>query len=169
MIRSALSVDATEITALWNAMIRETDVTFTTELKLRGDIEAMIADPARCVHVAEHKGAFAGFALLGSFRGGPGYAQTVEHTVYVMPNAKGLGLGRTLIDALCAFAVAQNHHVMVGAISGGNIEAVGFHKALGFSKVAVMPQVGRKNGIWHDLILMQKILETSADTSEGKR
>lgn len=64
MIRPARNTDATEITALWNTMIRETDVTFTTELKVRRDVEAMIADPTRSVHVAEHNGGFAGFALL---------------------------------------------------------------------------------------------------------
>lgn len=169
MIRPALNTDATEITELWNTMIRETDVTFTTELKLRGDVEAMIADPMRSVHVAEHNGAFAGFALLGRFRGGPGYAHTVEHTVYLMTSAQGFGLGRGLMDVLYDVAVSQNHHVMVGAISGVNTDAVAFHGKLGFVQVAAMPQVGRKNGVWHDLILMQKILTPPADTFERTR
>ena len=63
MIRPALKRDATEVTALWNTMISETDVTFTTDLKVRADVEAMIADPVRSFLVAEHKGAFAGFAM----------------------------------------------------------------------------------------------------------
>jgi L-amino acid N-acyltransferase YncA len=160
VIRPALNSDATEITALWNAMILETAVTFTTELKLRGDVEAMIADSARCVLIAELDGAFSGFALFGSFRNGPGYAGTVEHSVYVAPKAKRKGLGRLLLDELTKMAVKTGHHVMVGAISGGNLAAVKFHQSLGFDQVARMPEVGRKNSVWHDLILMQKILET---------
>jgi L-amino acid N-acyltransferase YncA len=149
-------------------MITETDVTFTTDLKVRADVEVMIEDPVRSFLVAEHKGAFAGFALLGPFRGGPGYAQTVEHSVYLMPNAKGEGLGRSLMGVLTKNATELGHHVMVGAISGTNLAAVGFHQRLGFEQVALMPQVGQKNGVWHDLILMQKIVETPADTLERK-
>lgn len=149
-------------------MITETAVTFTTDLKVRADVEVMIADPVRSFLVAEHKGAFAGFALLGPFRGGPGYAQTVEHSVYLMPNAKGKGLGRSLMDVLTKTATEQGHHVMVGAISRTNLAAVHFHQRLGFEPVALMPQVGQKNGVWHDLILMQKIMETPADTLERR-
>ena len=168
MIRPALKRDATEVTALWNTMISETDVTFTTDLKVRADVEAMIADPVRSFLVAEHKGAFAGFAMLGPFRSGPGYAQTVEHSVYLMPNAKSKGLGRSLMDVLTKAVLELGHHVMVGAISGTNSAAVGFHQRLGFEQVGLMPQVGQKNGVWHDLILMQKIMETPADTLERK-
>ena len=168
MIRPALKPDATEITVLWNMMIRETDVTFTTKQKARGEIEEMIADPARSVLVAEHNGAFAGFALMGSFRSGPGYAHTVEHSIYLKPNAERKGLGRQLIGELANAALKLDHHVMVGAISEGNLAAVKFHQNLGFEQVAYLPQVGQKNGVWHDLILMQKIFETPADTSKRK-
>lgn len=146
-------------------MIRETDVTFTTELKKKHDVEGIIGDAKRSVLIAENNKGFAGFALLGSFRGGPGYAETVEHTVYLMPAARGAGVGRQLLTTLTKRAVELGHHVMVGAISGNNIAAVRFHQKLGFDQVARMPQVGQKNGLWYDLILMQKIIETCTDTS----
>ena len=160
MIRSALSCDAAEITALWNTMILETAVTFTTELKLRADVEAMISDPKRSVMIAEVDGVFAGFALIGPFRNGPGYAHTAEHSVYIAANVKRKGIGRLLLDEVTRVALEMGHHVMVGAISGGNLDALSFHHKLGFKQVGHMPQVGRKNGEWHDLILMQKTLET---------
>lgn len=141
-------------------MIFETVVTFTTELKLRGDVEKMISDPRRSFIVAEFDGVFCGFALLGPFRNGPGYARTVEHSIYLTPNAKRKGLGRLLLNELTKNAMEMGHHAMIGAISGGNLAAVKFHENLGFDQVAHIPEVGQKNGVWHDLILMQKILET---------
>jgi phosphinothricin acetyltransferase len=160
VIRLALNSDATEITTLWNTMILETDVTFTTELKLRSDVEAMISDPKRSVIMGEIEGVFSGFALIGPFRNGPGYVRTVEHSIYLAPHAKRKGLGRLLLNELTKNAVGMGHHVMIGAISGGNSAAVKFHQNLGFDEVAHMPQVAQKNGVWHDLILMQKMLET---------
>jgi L-amino acid N-acyltransferase YncA len=153
VIRSAVIADAHSITALWNDLIRETAVTFTTELKVCSDVEAMIMDPGRSVFICEQEGVFEGFALFGAFRGGPGYAHTVEHSIYLVPEAQGKGLGRAL---------------MVGAISGGNANAVAFHEKCGFTQAGHLPEVGRKNAVWHDLILMHLILETPTDTSERK-
>ena len=69
MIRSAVIADAHSITALWNDLIRETAVTFTTELKVCSDVEAMIMDPGRSVFICEQEGVFEGFALFGAFQG----------------------------------------------------------------------------------------------------
>lgn len=153
MIRPATASDAAWIAAIWNAVIADTLVTFTTEPKT----EALIADMivSRPVFVLPDQG---GFATYGPFRAGPGYAATVEHTILLAPQARGAGQGRALMQTLMDHARGQNLHVMVAGISGANPAAVAFHAALGFDTVAQMPQVGRKAGQWLDLILMQKQL-----------
>ncbi|MDG1471869.1 MAG: GNAT family N-acetyltransferase [Ascidiaceihabitans sp.] len=161
MIRTANASDASAITALWNNIIEDTSITFTTIPKTEDEIRQIIADTARLVHVAQHNGAFAGFALVGPFRGGPGYAHTVEHTVYLHTSAQGNGLGSHLMHALMSAAIVAGHHVMVGAISGTNSSAIAFHKTIDFQNVGVIEQAGRKNGDWHDLVLMQKILQNA--------
>jgi len=168
MIRSAVIADAHPITLLWNDFIRDTAVTFTTELKVRSDVEAIITDPERSVLICEQEGVFEGFALFGTFRGGPGYVHTVEHSIYLVPEAQGKGLGRALMDALVSAAMTLGHHAMIGAISGGNANAVAFHEKCGFKQAGRLPKVGRKNGVWHDLILMHLIIETLTDTFESK-
>ena len=85
-------------------MILETAVMFTTELKLRADVEAMISDPKRSVMIAEVDGVFAGFALIGTFRNGSGYAHTAEHSVYIAANVKRKGIGRLLLDEVTKVA-----------------------------------------------------------------
>lgn len=168
MIRPARRQDAVDICALWNSIIRETTITFTTVLKEPDEVETLVDDPLRSVLVAETAGEFAGFALINPFRSGPGYRKTVEHTVYLLPDAFGKGFGRALMDRLAIAVDALGHHVMVGAISGNNSGAVKFHLSLGFEKVAHMPQVGRKFGQWQDLILMQKTLDFATDTLDIK-
>ncbi|MFL4471999.1 N-acetyltransferase family protein [Tateyamaria armeniaca] len=153
MIRPATSQDAGWIAALWNAMISETLHTFTTDLKSVADVSEMIR--TRPILVLPED---AGFATYGPFRSGPGYAATVEHTILIDPAAQGHGQGRVLMQTLMDHARDAGHHVMVAGISGANPGAVAFHAAMGFDRVAQMPEVGRKHGQWLDLILMQKLL-----------
>lgn len=153
MIRPAQSSDAPWIAALWNTVIADTLITFTTDLKSQAEIKALIE--ARPVLVLPDKG---GFATYGAFRGGPGYGATVEHTIHLDPRARGQGQGRALLEALQQQAHEAGHHIMVAGISGANPDAVAFHSALGFDPVGHLPQVGRKAGQWLDLILMQKQL-----------
>ena len=138
---------------MWNGMISDTLSTFTTDLKTNSAIADMIA--TRPVLVLPDN---TGFATYGPFRSGPGYGATVEHTILIDPAVQGHGQGRALMQALMGQARDTGHHVMVAGISGANPGAVAFHTALGFDTVAQMPEVGRKNGQWLDLILMQKLL-----------
>ncbi|WP_299144672.1 GNAT family N-acetyltransferase [uncultured Tateyamaria sp.] len=153
MIRPAVAADAGWIADIWNGIIADTLVTFTTVPKTPDAVAQMIAE--QTVLVADTQ---AGFATFGPFRSGPGYAATVEHTVLLSRTARGQGIGTALMQALITEAQDAGHRVMVAAISGENPPAVAFHAALGFQMVAHMPQVGRKSGRWLDLILMQKVL-----------
>ena len=53
----------------------------------------------------------------------------------------------------------QQEHVMVAGIDADNLGSIAFHRALGFTEVARMPEVGRKFDRWLDLVLMQRILD----------
>ena len=158
MIRLAEARDAGQIAALWSEMILHTTSTFTAEPKTERAIGAMISERKGAVFVLELKGHFSGFVTFGSFRQGPGYAATVEHTIVVAADAQGAGHGRALIQRAEAAAREAGHHVMVAGISGTNDAGVRFHARMGFAEVGRMPQVGRKWGQWLDLVLMQKIL-----------
>ena len=94
----------------------------------------------------------------GTFRNGPGYAATVEHSIVLAEGARRSGTGRRLMERAMAEAAQQGMHVMVAGISAVNSGAVAFHAALGFVEAGRLREVGRKNDQWLDLILMQKTL-----------
>ena len=73
--------------------------------------------------------------------------------------ASGRGTGRALLTAAMRQALGQGIHVMVAGISGENSAAVAFHRRLGFANTGQLPQVGRKDGRWIDLIVMSKVLD----------
>lgn len=156
-IRAAIAQDAPSIAAIWNAMIRDTLFTFTTDEKTVAAMEAMIAQRPGACWVAETDGIL-GFVTYAQFRTGPGYATSVEHSIVLTDAARGQGAGRALMQRALESAADQGLHVMVAGISAANPGGVAFHTALGFEHVGRMPQIARKQGQWLDLILMQKVL-----------
>ncbi len=157
ILRDATAADAEAIAAIWNREIRDGVSTFNTIEKELGAIKGAIASEVVFL-VAEDAGAVVGFATFGPFRGGPGYALTMEHTIYLAETARGTGIGRALMTRLETEAKARGVHVLVAGVGGENSGGIAFHKAMGFAEVGRMPEVGRKFDRWMDLVLLQKLL-----------
>lgn len=159
-IRPALAFDAPAITAIINQLIRETTVTVNSVEKSESEVLAMLTDRRSLGHevfVAD-RGGILGYATYAQFRPSVGYARTMEHSIALTAAAQGKGLGRALMQAIEEHAHSSGAHVMVAAITADNLQSIGFHEKLGYSKVGLLPQVGAKFDTYHDLLLMQKIL-----------
>ena len=157
-IRQARPEDAAAIAEITNAIIRDTLITFTSDLKQPEAIASTIEARGPRYLVAELEGKVVGFATYGPFRSGSGYVHTQEHTVQLAPQARGRGLGRARMQRLEQVAREHGVHVLVAGISDANPQGIAFHAALGFVEVGRMPEVGHKQGQWLDLVLMQKII-----------
>ncbi len=157
-IRLAVQEDLLRISALYCQVVQTSLATFTTSGKSLAQWEEVLRGGAP-VLVAEENGQVLGYATYGSFRGGPGYQATAEHSIYLDAAAQGRGIGRALLLALEGHAAEAGRRVMVAAISGANPGAMQFHAACGYVETARMPQVGQKWGQWLDLVLMQKNLQ----------
>ena len=104
-------------------------------------------------------GCVIGYASYGPFRPHDGYARSVEHSIYVAPDAQGRGIGRALLDALVTRARQAGLHVMIGGLEAGNTASLALHAKAGFVETARMPQVGAKFGRWLTLVFVQKLLD----------
>ncbi|MEN9411315.1 MAG: hypothetical protein RL216_3289 [Pseudomonadota bacterium] len=161
MIRDATAADAPGIAAIWNPVIRDTTITFNSAEKSCDEIAAMIRDRQQAGHaflVSDADGAVAGFATYAQFRGGIGYARTMEHTILLSPTAKGAGLGRALMSAIETHARDAGAISLFAGVSAENPAGRAFHARIGFTEVAILQRVGFKFGRAMDLVLMQKFL-----------
>lgn len=157
IIRPAMDTDAEAIVAIQNPIIRDTAITFNSELKTPDMVREAIGT-LPCFLVAEVDGTVIGFVSYLQFRRGVGYARAMEHTIVLSPDARGQGVGRALMSA------AEHHARKMGAgslwagVSGENPDGVRFHARLGYEEVARLPKVGYKFDRWMDLVLMRKWL-----------
>ncbi|CAD0008755.1 MULTISPECIES: GNAT family N-acetyltransferase [Flavobacterium] len=111
------------------------------------------------VIVADLGGEVVGFGSYGQFREKIGYQYTVEHSVYVVDNSIGKGIGSKLLTELIRLAKTQGYHVMIGAIDADNAGSIAFHEKFGFITAGTIREVGYKFDHWLDLVFMQLILE----------
>lgn len=156
ILRGATEADIPAILAIWNPLIRDTSVTFTTEEKTPEGLAAEIAARGDAFVMAEDAGRLLGFAGFGPFRAGPGYRHTAEHTVILAEGARGRGTGRALMARLEQVARARGIHTLIGAVSGENTGAIAFHEAVGFTRAGILPEAGHKFDRWMDLVLFHK-------------
>jgi phosphinothricin acetyltransferase len=113
--------------------------------------------------VAETDSGIAGYAYAGPFRLRAAYRYALEDSVYVAPEFKRRGVGRTLLAGLLERCEAGPWRQMLAVIGdSGNHGSVGLHRALGFAPVGVFTGVGFKFGRWVDVVLMQRPLGPGA-------
>ncbi|MDR7212626.1 N-acetyltransferase family protein [Flavobacterium piscis] len=110
------------------------------------------------VIVADLEGKVVGFGSYGQFREKIGYQYTIEHSVYVVEDVIGKGVGSRLLTELIQLAKEQGYHVMIGAIDANNAGSIAFHEKFGFTVTGTVREVGYKFNHWLDLVFMQLIL-----------
>jgi len=160
-------VDADEthlpgVVAIFNHAVRETFAIWSeteTTLELRRDwMRARQAAGFPILAALNGAGDVLGYGSFGVFRDFPGYARTVEHSVYVAPAAQRQGVGRAILMELVGRAKAMGLEAMVGGIDSANAASIALHEQLGFEIQGVLKGVGRKFGKRLDLVFMVKAL-----------
>jgi phosphinothricin acetyltransferase len=156
-IRPATEADLPAILAIYNDAVMKTTAIWNeapSDLESRRVWFAARRQAGFPVLVADENGVL-GYGSFGEFRPFEGYRHTVEHSVYVLDEAQGKGLGKMLLQALIAEARAMGKRVMVGAIDASNYASLALHEHMGFEETGRMPGVGEKFGKRLDLVLVQ--------------
>jgi len=162
-IRDAIVADVPSILAITNDVIATSTAIYTetpaTFEERRAWLQAR-QDLGYPVLVAlDESGAVAGFATFGDFRAWPGYRYTIEHSVHVRADRRGQGIGSRLVASLLPRAAALGKHVIIAGIDAANAPSIRLHERLGFERVALFSEVGRKFGRWLDLVFLQRLID----------
>jgi phosphinothricin acetyltransferase len=161
LIRHAQVQDAAVIAAIYNHYVSTTTITFEEEPvspeEMARRMQAVQAAGLPWL-VAQIDGEVAGYAYATKWKERSAYRYSVESTVYVKADAHGRGLGKALYEELLGTLAASGVHVVIGGIAQPNPASVALHGKLGFEKVAMFREVGRKFDRWVDVGYWQRIL-----------
>lgn len=88
------------------------------------------------------------------------YQWSAEASIYLCPEAKGRGIGKSLYAALEEILKRQGYRKVYAIITTANEASVAFHKAVGYRHTATFPDCGYKFGQWYGTVWLEKDLNT---------
>ena len=160
IVRAATPRDAPAVAAILNREIAETTATWTSTPKTDAEIAALIAariEAGYDVLVAAAEGEPAvGYAALGPFRRGEGYASCAEAAVYVAAAMRGRGLGGALLDALVRRGRRRGFAALIACVGADNGGSLALFQRGGFAEAGRLPGIGRKFGRALDLVILRR-------------
>ena len=150
--------DAAGILAVYAPYIRETAVTFETEVPAPDAFTARVA--GICADfpylVLEVDGELAGYAYAHRQAERAAYAWNAELSIYLAGKWRGRGLGAPLYRLLESLLAMQGYVNLYGVITASNAGSIRLHEKLGYRQTGLHEKTGWKFGQWHDVAWLHK-------------
>src|SRR5260370_8578155 len=160
--RAADTADEAAIAEIYNQGIADRVATFETRLRSAADIETWFdgAHPLMVLEgaVREDAGRVIAFASTSTYRPRECYAGIAEVSAYVARDARGRGAGRAVLGALFDAARSVGFHKLVSRIFPENTASLRMIESLGFRRVGTYVRHGQLDGVWRDVVIVEKLL-----------
>lgn len=109
-----------------------------------------------CRIVAIEKEKVVGWAALSNVSGRCIYSGVCEVSVYVSESSRGKGIGKILLKQLISESEKAGIWTLQAGIFPENKSSINLHKKLVFREVGIREKIGKMNGVWRDVILLEK-------------
>lgn len=159
--RPATLSDREAIARIYNAGIAERAYTFETRPRTPEDIAGWLGGrfPVWVVEEAAGEGGrVVAFASTGAYSPRECYAGVADFSVYVAPEARGRGAGPVAARALLEAAWAAGFHKLTSRVFAANAHSRAMLGKLGFREVGVHQRHGQLEGVWHDIVVVERLL-----------
>jgi L-amino acid N-acyltransferase YncA len=153
-IRALSEADWPAVRAIYLAGLATGHATFETEAPAWEAWKATHLLAPRLAAISD--GAVIGWAALGPVSARAVYAGVAEVSVYIAGEARGLGVGRALLQKLIADSETNGIWTLQANIFPENTASLALHKSCGFREVGRRERIGKMKGIWRDTILLER-------------
>ena len=153
MIRLAIPSDAAAILDIYAPYIRDTSITFETEVPTLPEFGTRISSYLETWPwlVCEENGLIAGYAYASRYRERVAYQWGVECSVYIHEQFQRMGIANDLYTKLFTILKLQGFTTVYAVINLPNDPSVAFHEKMGFRYFATFEKVGYKLGKWKNV------------------
>ena len=166
-LRMATTKDAQILVGIYAPYVENTAISFEYEAPSVEEFSRRIAEVLEKFPylVAEYNGEIVGYAYAHPYGVRKAYSWSVELSVYIRRDCRGLGVGRKLYEAMEVLLKAQNVTNLYVLVAGVDVEdeylthdSQKFHLAMGYDYVGKLHKAGYKFGKWYDMITMEKMI-----------
>jgi phosphinothricin acetyltransferase len=168
-LRAATAADVPALTAIYNEGVAGREATFETSPRAPAEVAGWLEEELPFVVAEGADGEVAGFARVSEYSDRCVYSGVGEHGVYVAAAARGRGVGRALLEALCEAAENAGYYKLTSRVFTTNGASRAVHVAAGFEEVGVQRRHGRLDGEWRDCVLVERLLGEAAEPRVSPR
>ncbi len=172
-IRDVLSEDAERIQEIYSPYVADTTISFEitvpNKLEMKRRIEKALSNEFPYIVAENETGTVVGYAYADKFGEREAYRYSFIVSIYLDMEVRSRGIGQKLYDELEKRMKKMGIVQVVSAITGKNQKSLKFHEKNGFIKIGHFPNVGYKMGEWHDIIWMNKTINSIEEVeAKGK-
>ena len=172
-IRDVLPEDAERIQEIYSPYVSDTVISFEitvpdkSEMKKR--IKKLLANAFPYIVAENETGTVVGYAYADKFGEREAYRYSFIVSIYLDMEVQSKGIGQKLYDELEKRMKKMGIVQVLSAITGKNEKSLKFHEKNGFTKIGHFPNVGYKMGEWHDIIWMNKTINSIEEVQNRKK
>lgn len=159
--RDAAVADASAIARIYNEGIDDRVATFETRHRTADDVVQWLDGRHPVVVVEDDDREVIAFAATSTYRPRACYAGIAEFSVYASRAARGRGAGRMAMEALFAAAREAGFWKLVSRVFVENTASRALLRAVGFREVGVYERHGQLDGVWRDVVIVERLLSES--------
>jgi len=152
-IRELAEADWPQVAAIYSEGIATGNATFEVDVP---SWEAWDAAHPSVRLVADDDGVVLGWAALSPYSERRCYRGVAEESVYVGEAARGRGVGRALLDALVTRSEAEGYWTLLAGVFPENEASLAVHAAVGFRVVGRHVGLGERDGVWRDVLWLER-------------
>lgn len=109
-----------------------------------------------CRLVARSGEQLVGWAALSPVSSRCIYAGVAEVSLYVKASQRSKGIGKALLRELIEESEGKGIWTLNASIFPENAASIAVHKALGFREIGYKERIGQVDGLWRDVMLMER-------------
>ncbi|MBD3109248.1 N-acetyltransferase family protein [Bacillus sp. AGMB 02131] len=106
--------------------------------------------------VARVNGKVLGWTALSAISSRCVYKGVAEVSVYISKDARGMGIGSRLLERLIEQSEEKGYWTLQSGIFPENEASLQLHKKYGFIVVGKREKIGKLNGVWRDVLLLER-------------
>jgi len=154
-VRSMVSSDWPQVAAIYDGGIASGDATFEVEVPDWDSwYRAHLPSPRLVAVDSSEK--VVGWVAASAVSERCVYGGVIEHSVYVDSSSRGRGIGGLLLRSMIAESERLGFWTIQSGIFPENLASLALHRKWGFREVGRREKIGRRNGVWRDVVLLER-------------